>query len=98
MSRGRTTRKSGLRIRWAIEPRELKIDAAAVGREVLQQRQPEEDLDEGLLRSCKQLYGDTPVVLEAMQHAFTALEEQNGVVKLRPLRDERSHDPAGFPH
>lgn len=70
-----------------MKQKELKIDAAAVGREVLQERQPGEDLDAALLRSCKQLYGDNgTIVFEAMQSAFTAVAEQTGVDRETALK------------
>jgi predicted RNA-binding Zn-ribbon protein involved in translation (DUF1610 family) len=60
-----------------MEPKELKIDAAAVGRETLQERQPGEDLDEALLRSCKKLYGESEMmVFQAMQSALKTLGER----------------------
>jgi hypothetical protein len=37
---------------------EQKIDVAGVARHALAERQAGEDLDEALLRSCKNLYGE----------------------------------------
>ena len=59
-----------------MEQEELKIDAAALGRETLRERQLGEDLDEALLRSCKKLYGESgTIAFQAMQAALTALAD-----------------------
>lgn len=55
-----------------METKELKIDAAAAARETLAERQPGEDLDEALLRSCKKLYGDSGMT--AFQALASALQ------------------------
>ena len=63
-----------------MEQTELRIDAAAVGRQTLQERQPGEDLDEALLRSCKKLYGEIgTIAFPAIQSALTALAERTNV-------------------
>jgi len=55
----------------------LTIDAAAVAREALHQRQPGEDLDEALLRACKKLYGDSAMLaFQALGNALRALSSQ----------------------
>ena len=55
----------------------LTIDAAAVAREALHQRQPGEDLDEALLRACKKLYGDSAMLaFQALGSALGALGAQ----------------------
>ena len=55
----------------------LNIDAAAVAREALQQRQAGEDLDEALLRACKKLYGESAMLaFQALQSAFGAVAGQ----------------------
>lgn len=70
-----------------MEQTELKIDAAAVGRETLQERQPGEDLDEALLRSCKKLYGESGMMaFQAMQSALTALTERTKIDRDTALR------------
>jgi lipopolysaccharide biosynthesis regulator YciM len=70
-----------------MEQNELKIDAAAVGRQTLQERQPGEDLDEALLRSCKKLYGDSgTITFQAMESALTALAERTNVDRETALK------------
>lgn len=51
---------------------QLQIDLAAVTKEALRDRQPGEDLDEALLRICKDLYGTKG--LTAFQSVRNALE------------------------
>jgi hypothetical protein len=60
-----------------MEEKSLQIDAAAVAREALRQREPGEDLDEALLRACKKLHGDSgPVAFQALTSALGALTAQ----------------------
>ena len=60
-----------------MEEKELKIDAAAAARETLQERQPGEDLDEALLRSCKKLYGESGMMaFQALQSAVASIAER----------------------
>lgn len=61
-----------------MEQKEMKIDLAAMARQVLQDRQPGEDLDEALLRSCKKLYGESGITaFQAVQNALQGLAERN---------------------
>jgi hypothetical protein len=60
--------------------REQQIDVAGVARQALVERQPGEDLDEALLRSCKKLYGEVgAMTFEAVQSAVTALAQHNKI-------------------
>jgi rubrerythrin len=60
-----------------MEPDELTIDIASVAREAMAKREPEEDLDEAILRSCKKLYGEAGVTaFQAVQSAATALAQR----------------------
>jgi predicted RNA-binding Zn-ribbon protein involved in translation (DUF1610 family) len=59
-----------------MEEKDLKIDAATAARETLQERQPGEDLDEALLRSCKKLYGESGMTaFQALQSAVASIAE-----------------------
>ena len=70
-----------------MEPNELKIDVAGVAREALTERQPEEDLDEAILRSCKKLYGEAGVTaFQAVQSAATALAQRDDGDREKALR------------
>ena len=70
-----------------MEPNELKIDVAGVAREAMAERQPEEDLDEAILRSCKKLYGEAGVTaFQAVQSAATALAQREGGDREKALR------------
>ena len=63
-----------------MEEKKLQIDAAALARETLNGRQPGEDLDEALLRSCKKLHGESGMfAFQGMQAALSALAERAGV-------------------
>jgi hypothetical protein len=60
-----------------MEEKQLKIDAAVVARETLQERQPGEDLDEALLPSCKKLYGESGMMaFQALQSAVAGIAER----------------------
>ncbi|MBI4527298.1 MAG: hypothetical protein HY695_26180 [Deltaproteobacteria bacterium] len=60
--------------------KELEIDVTAVGRKALQERQPEEDLEEALLRACKQVYGESSLMaFQAIQSGLRATAEHNQV-------------------
>ena len=70
-----------------MEQKELKIDVAALARQALKERQPGEDLDEALLRSCKKLYGETgAIAFQAVQSALAALAERNKVDREQALQ------------
>ena len=70
-----------------MEPNELKVDVAGVAREALTERQPEEDLDEAILRSCKKLYGEAGVTaFQAVQSAATALAQREDGDREKALR------------
>lgn len=70
-----------------MEQKEMKIDVAAVARQALQERQPGEDLDEAILRSCKKLYGESgTTAFQAIQNALRALAERNKVDQERALQ------------
>ena len=70
-----------------MEQKELKVDVATIARQVLQERQPGEDLDEALLRSCKKLYGEAgTVAFQAIQNAVAALAERNNVDREKALQ------------
>jgi len=77
-----------------MEQNELKIDTAAVGRETLQERQPGEDLDEALLRSCKKLCGDSgTMALQALQSAVASIAERTNVdreIALKQMAEGKS--------
>lgn len=63
-----------------MEQKELKIDVAAAARQALQERQPGEDLDEALLRSCKKLYGESgATTFQAVQNAVSAIAQRLNV-------------------
>jgi hypothetical protein len=55
-----------------MEEKDLNIDLAAVAKEALRDRQPGEDLDESLLRTCKDLYGK--LGLTAFRNVGNAVE------------------------
>ncbi len=55
-----------------METKDLNIDVTAVAKEALRDRQPGEDLDESLLRTCKGLYGTSG--LTAFQTVRNAVE------------------------
>ena len=58
----------------AMEEKNLQVDAAAVAREALRDRQPGEDIDEALLRACKKLYGESGMfAFQGIQGALGAL-------------------------
>lgn len=60
-----------------MEPDELTIDVASIARDAIAEREPEEDLDEAILRSCKKLYGEAGVTaFQAVQGAATALAQR----------------------
>lgn len=70
-----------------MEPNELKIDVAGVAREAIAEREPEEDLDEAILRSCKKLYGEAGVTaFQAVQSAATAFAEHENGDREKALR------------
>ena len=70
-----------------MEEKNLQIDAAALAREALAGRQPGEDLDEALLRSCKKLHGESGMfAFQGMQAAFSALAESAKVDREAALR------------
>ncbi len=63
-----------------MEQKELKIDLASVATEALKQRQPGEDLDEALLRSCKKLYGEAgATVFQGVRSALSAIASKKNV-------------------
>ncbi len=63
-----------------MEQKEMKIDLSAVARQAMQERQPGEDLDEALLRSCKKLYGESgTTAFLAVQNALRAVADRNKV-------------------
>jgi hypothetical protein len=66
---------------------EQKIDVAGVARTALAERQAGEDLDEALLRSCKNLYGEAgAVTFEAVQSALTTLAQHSNVNREQALQ------------
>jgi rubrerythrin len=70
-----------------MEPNELTIDVASVAREAIAEREPEEDLDEAILRSCKRLYGEAGVTaFQAVQSAATALAQREDGDREKALR------------
>ena len=70
-----------------MEPNELTIDVASVAREAIAEREPEEDLDEAILRSCKKLYGEAGVTaFQAVQSAATALAQREDGDREKALR------------
>ena len=70
-----------------MEPDELTIDVASVAREAIAEREPEEDLDEAILRSCKKLYGEAGVTaFQAVQSAATALAQREDGDREKALR------------
>jgi hypothetical protein len=70
-----------------MEPNELKIDVASVAREAMAERDPEEDLDEAILRSCKKLYGEAGVTaFQAVQSAATALARRDDGDREKAMR------------
>lgn len=61
-----------------MEQKELKIDITAVARQVLQVRQPGEDLDEVILRACKHLYGESgAMAFQAARGAIQSHADRN---------------------
>src|SRR5580692_9634219 len=70
-----------------MEPNEIKIDVASVAREAIAEREPEEDLDEAILRSCKKLYGEAGVTaFQAVQSVATALAQREDGDREKALR------------
>jgi hypothetical protein len=71
-----------------MELNELTIDVGAVARGALRERQPEEDLDEAILRSCKKLYGEAgATAFQAVQSATTALAHRGDGDREKALRN-----------
>ncbi|HWP58099.1 MAG TPA: hypothetical protein VNL14_09445 [Candidatus Acidoferrales bacterium] len=59
---------------------DLQIDLAAIGKEALRDRQPGEDLDEALLRVCKDLYGTKGLgVFQSVRKAVEAYANQRNL-------------------
>src|SRR5579864_1202051 len=70
-----------------MEPNELKIDVASVARKAIAEREPEEDLDEAILRSCKKLYGEAGVTaFQAVQSAAATLAQREDGDREKALR------------
>lgn len=71
-----------------MEQKELKIDVAAVARQVLQDRQPGEDLDEAILRACKHLYAESgAMAFQAVRGAIQSHADRNKEDFENALRD-----------
>ena len=70
-----------------MEQKEIRIDHVAVARQALRERQPEEYLDEALLRTCKRLYGESGLmVFKAFQNLIGRFAQRDNVDFERALQ------------
>lgn len=73
----------------------MEIDVAALAKRALQDRQPGEDLDESLLRACKQLYGDTGLMaFAAIRSGLSAIASTSKVDLEAALQQAASGHPS----
>jgi len=70
-----------------MEQKQLQIDLASVAAQAMKDRQPGEDPDEALLRSCKKLYGESgATAFQAIQNALSAFASQKNIDKATALQ------------